>query len=172
MAKCILCEQECERHHPQGMDGYEVECQTCGRYFLASPEIFEAAYIKMPREKRSMISAYTRELFEQGKERPELGDDDLLASVIEEYENKTDDQRLENLILFLRKRSKEFGVAVDINEARDYPITYSLSKDGFSAILKVAKDRGLLEEGTAGLGGRLTEEGWKMGTRVMKASRA
>jgi hypothetical protein len=168
MAKCVLCEQESKRFKEQRSDGYAVECETCGRYFLDAPEIFEGGYINMPREKRAMISAYTRELFEQGKERPELEDDELLAGIIEEYEGKTDDQKLENFILFLRKRSKQFRDLVEVNKERYYPITYSLSEEGLLAILKLGKERGLLTEETPGTVIRLTEAGWKIGTNLIK----
>jgi hypothetical protein len=59
---CIICEKDAEKSGVQGKDGYLAECATCGKYFLGSPEIFEGSYTGMPREKRAMISAHTREL--------------------------------------------------------------------------------------------------------------
>lgn len=168
-AQCVLCEQESERSHEQGKDGYAVECDTCGKCFLGSPEIFEKGYIHMPRERRAMIFAYTRELFELGRERPEFGDDELLNDIIEDYEKKTSDQKLENLIFYIRKKTKQFGDDVPANAKRDYPITYSLSEEEFSAILRLAKERGLLTEGAKGLAVKLTEVGWRMSTKIMKA---
>ncbi len=68
---CILCEKDAEKSGVQGKDGYLGECATCGKYFLGSPELFEGSYIGMPREKRAMLSAYTRGRFERGEEPPD-----------------------------------------------------------------------------------------------------
>lgn len=166
-ALCVLCGQECDRFDESCKDGYAVRCDTCGAYFMGSPALFENEYASMPREKKAMISAYLRDLFECGKDRPELGDAELLEGIIKEYENKTVEQKLDNLLFVLRKRSKEFGAFVPVNEKRDYPITYSLGDQGFASILKLARDKGFLEEGATGIAGKLTEDGWRKGTEIM-----
>lgn len=170
-SKCILCEKDMEKSGISGRDGYLAECDTCGKYFLGSPEIFEGSYTHMPREKRRMISSYTRDLFECGEELPTLEDTDNLKDIITECENKTLDEKLENLIWYLRKKSDEYGDSVHWKIERDYPITYSLSPQGFEKIVHLARDKDLLViESRDSL--RLTEEGWKLGSKVMKNRRS
>jgi hypothetical protein len=167
---CILCERNAEKSHIQGKDGYLVECDTCGRYFLASPAIFEKDYTEMPRERRAMISAYTRDCFECSAETPELGDIDNMKEIIEENENKTLDDKLENLILYLRKKSSQFGDSVSYDAQKDYPITYSLSYQEFTRIRDIAIERDLLIWKARVTGLELTEAGWKMGAELMKST--
>ncbi len=165
--KCILCEEEAVKSSVQGKDGYSVICDICGRYFLGSPEIFEGSYTSMPREKRRMLQAYTRELFELGEEPPELGNPDELKDIITDYEGKTVDEKLDNLIWYLRKNSEEYGGSVPWKIERDYPITYSLSPQGFEKIVHLARDNDLLViESRDSL--KLTEEGWKLGTKLLE----
>lgn len=168
--KCILCEKNAQRSGVQGKDEYLAECTTCGKYFLGSPEIFEGSYTSMPREKRAMVSAYTRELFERGEEPPELGDSDALKEIIAKYENKTLDEKLENLIWYIRKKSSQFGDSVSWDAQKDYPITYSLSPEGFTKIRDLAIEKDLLDLPARGTGLKLKEDGWKMGTELMKSS--
>ncbi len=165
---CILCEKDAEKSGVQGKDGYLAECPTCGKYFLGSPEMFEGSYTGMPREKRTMISAYTRERFERGEEPPEFGDSDALKEIITEYENKTLDEKLENLIWYIRKKSPQFGDSVSWDARKDYPITYSLSPEGFTKIRDLAMKKDLLDWPARGAGLKLKEEGWTLGKKLME----
>lgn len=170
ISKCILCEKDAEKSSVQGKDGYLAECATCGKYFLGSPELFEGSYTGMPREKRAMLSAYTREHFERGEELPELEDANALKEIITQYENKTLDEKLENLIWYIRKKSPQFGDSISWDAQKDYPITYSLSPQGFTKIRDLAINKDLLDWPARSTGLKLTEEGWKMGTELMKSS--
>ncbi len=167
---CILCEKNAQRSGVQGKDGYLAECATCGKYFLGSPELFEPSYTGMPREKRAMLSAYTRNLFERGGEPPEFGDNNVLKVIITEYESKTLDEKLKNLIWYIRKKSHQFGESVSWNAEKDYPITYSLSPQEFTRIRDLAIEKDLLLCKARGAGLELTEKGFKMGTELMKSS--
>ncbi len=164
---CILCEKDAEKSGVQGKDGYLAECAICGKYFLASPELFEGSYTGMPREKRAMLSAYTRERFEHGGEPPELGDPDLLKDIITEYENKTAGEKLKNLVWYIRKKSPQFGDSVSLDAEKDYPITYSLSPQGFTEIHNNPIGQKLIEPTESGF--KLTEEGWTLGTELMES---
>lgn len=169
--KCILCEKDAESTHIQGKDGYLAECAVCGKYFLASPELFKDSYTSWPKEKRTMLSAHTRNLFELGEEPPELESAGLWEKIITEYEFKTLDKKLENLIWYLRKKSKEYGDEVSFDQEKDYPITYSLSPDGFENIIQLAKDKGLLERPSKDPNLILREDGWKLGTELLKSKK-
>ena len=165
---CILCEKDAEKSGVQGKDGYLAECATCGKYFLGSPELFEGSYTGMPREKRAMLSAYTRERFERGENPPEFGDSNALREIITEYENKTLDEKLENLIWYIRKKSPQFGDRVSWDARKDYPITYSLSPEGFTKIRDLAMKKDLLDWPARGAGLKLKEEGWTLGKKLME----
>lgn len=166
-AICILCEKNAERSHIQGKDGYLVECEICGKYFLGSPVLFEGAYKILPREKRRMISAYTRELFEKGENPPEFGDPDELKKVINVYENKTQEEKLNNLVLFLMKKSSQFDDLVSWEPEKDFPIIYSLSSQQFSELINEITKRNFLTK-ESGNSGKLTEKGWNFGKELKK----
>ena len=171
--KCILCEKEArvEAGQKEGktMDAIFVNCETCKKYYLDAPDLHGQE--KMPREKRRMLSAYTREQFELGKEPPEIGDPDTLTDIIAKYEGKTLDEKLENLIWYLRKESDEYGDSVSWNIERDCPITYSLSPQGFEKIVHLARDNGLLIMVSRD-SLKLTEEGWELGSKLMEKREA
>jgi len=114
-----------------------------------------------------MLSAYTRERFELGEEPPELGDPKNLEEIIAEYKNKTAGEKLKNLVWYIRKKSPQFGDSVSLDAEKDYPITYSLSLEGFTEILRNPIGRQLIEPTESGL--KLTEEGWTLGTELMES---
>ena len=112
---CYLCEGNATIRSAgsEEKDANFVECKICRNYYLASPPIYEVEYReKLPSEKKAMLSAYTREQYELGKEPPELGDPDTLMDIITHHENKTLDEKLDNLIWYLRKNSKEYGLSL------------------------------------------------------------
>ena len=169
---CYLCDGKATIHSAldEGKDANFVECETCGKYYFDEPPIYEVEYReKLPSEKKAMLSAYTREQYELGKEPPELGDPDTLKATISFYENKTIDEKVENLIWYLRKNSKEYGDAVPWEAEKDYPITYSFGSEGFMNIRNLAIEKGLVvqPEGS-GVGLRLKEDGFRWGTELME----
>ena len=165
-AFCILCKKNAEKAHIPGRHGYFIKCDICGEYFLASPEIFESSYTAMPREKRTMISSYTRDCFEHSKEPPQLEDSGYLKGIITDYENKALDDKVKNLILYVRKKSPQYGYNVLLEADKDYPITYSLGPEGFTEILNNAIEQMLIKSIESGF--ELTEQGWTLGTELLE----
>jgi hypothetical protein len=165
-AICILCEKNAEKAHIPDKVGYFIKCDICGEYFLASPEIFQSSYTNLPREKRAMISSYTRDCFEHSKEPPQLEDAGYLSGIITEYENKTLDDKVKNLILFIRKKSPQYGYNVLLEEEKDYPITYSVDPEGFRGILNSAIEQRLVKSVESGI--ELTDQGYSMGTELLE----
>lgn len=163
--RCILCEKDANVG-ASGRDAIFVQCETCGKYYLGAPDMFRGDYEEMPREKRAMLSAYTREKSELREEPPELGDADALEGIIAEYENKSDDEKFENLIWYIRNESSQFGDSVPLDAEKDYPITYSLSSEGFTEILNNAIEQKLVEPIESDF--KLTERGWRRGTELME----
>jgi len=165
-AICILCEKNAEKAHIPGKVGYFIKCNICGEYFLASPEIFESSYSTLPGEKRAMISSYTRDCFEHRKEPPQLEDAGYLKGIITEYENKTIDDRVKHLIMYIRRKSPQYGDSVLLEAEKDYPITYSMGPEGFTEIINNAIEQGLIKSIAAGF--ELTEQGRKLGTELLE----
>ncbi|NIO49385.1 MAG: hypothetical protein GTN73_08145 [Candidatus Aminicenantes bacterium] len=165
-ATCILCEKNAEKAHIPGKVGYFIKCGTCGEYFLASPEIFQSSYTNLPREKKAMISSYTRDCFEHGKEPPQLEDAGYLRGIITEYENKTVDDRVKHLIMYIRKKSPQYGYNVLLEAEKDYPITYSMGPEGFTEIINDAIEQGLIKSIESGF--ELTEKGYSLGTELLE----
>ncbi|NIM58148.1 MAG: hypothetical protein GTO16_04290 [Candidatus Aminicenantes bacterium] len=165
-AICVLCEKFAEKAHIPDKVGYFIKCDACGEYFLASPEIFESSYATLPREKRTMISCYTRDCFEHRREPPQLEDAGYLTGIITEYEHKTIDDKLKNLIFYIRKKSAQSGDRVFLEARKDYPVTYSLGPEGFAEILNNAIEQRLIKSTETGF--ELTEQGWKLGTELFE----
>jgi len=166
--KCILCEKDANVG-ASGRDADFVECETCKKYYLGSPTMFRSDYEEMPREKRAMLSAYTREKSELRAEPPELGDADALEGIITEYETKSDDEKLENLIWYIKNDSSQFGDSIPLDAEKDYPITYSLSSEGFIEILNNAIEQRLVEPIESDF--KLTERGWRRGLELVEERR-
>jgi len=166
--KCILCGRIAEISKVQGWGEYSVECDTCNKY--SYDNFFERAYTSMGEEKRAMFSAYTRECFERKKDPPILGNPDFLKEKIGEYKNKTIGEKLNNLLLYLKKKSSHLGDCVTWDEKKDYPITYSPNPQEFIKILDLAMQRNLLYWRARGAGLELLGDGWEMAERLEKES--
>ncbi len=165
--RCILCERNSNVESVSGRDAIFVRCETCGKYQLGEPSESVRYYREeVQREKKAMLSAYTRERFEQGGEPPMLGYPHALEGIIAEYENKSDNEKLENLIWYIKKESSQFGDSVPLDAVKDYPITYSLSHEGFTEVLNNAIEQNLVEPIESDF--KLTEQGWRRGTELME----
>ena len=99
----------------------------------------------------------------------EIGDPDTLTATISFYENKTLVEKVENLLWYLRKNSKEYGDAVPWEAEKDYPITYSFGSEGYMKIRDLTIEKGYVEPPEArGVGLRLTEDGFRLGTELLE----
>jgi len=167
--ECILCGRIAEVNRPDvGKGEYSVECDTCKNY--SYDNLFKSAYVSMEEDKRAMLSAYTRECFELGVEPPKLGDPDHLQDQIEKYKNKTIEEKLDNLILYLKKKSSYLGDSVAWDEKKDYPITYSPNPKEFTKIRYLAKERNLLYCRSRDSGLELSGDGWEMAKKIEKVA--
>jgi len=164
--ECILCSRIAEVSKVPGWGEYSVECATCGNYTY--DDFFKTAYTSIEKDKRAMISAYTRECFELGMEPPKLGNPDHLKEKIEEYKNKTIEEKLDNLILYLKKKSSYLGDCVAWDEKKDYPITYSPYPQEFTKIRNLAKERNLLYWKSRDSGLELSGEAWELAEKLEK----
>lgn len=106
--RCILCGKIAEISRILGKDESSVKCDTCGIYI--HDNFFRDSYLKLPEYERAMISAYTRECYERREETPKLADPDHSKEIIVNYKNKTLDEKLDNLILYLKKSPDIFEI--------------------------------------------------------------
>jgi len=166
--KCILCEANVDISKIPGKHEYSVECSTCGNYIYEG--FFEQSYLTLPKEERAMISAYTRESFEYNEDLPKLSNPDSLSDINAKYKNKTIEEKLDNLILYLKKKSSYLGDNVAWDEKKDYPITYSPNPQEFIKIRDLAKQRNLLYWRSRDSGLELSGDGWEMAEKLKKES--
>lgn len=160
---CIFCSQRAKNFRRiKPPDGYYLECEICGRY--ESDDLDDEEFKRLSKEDKAMISAFTRELSEYDASAPEinaLDEEGQLEKVIERYKKKTIMDKLDNLILYIGRKSHYFGQPLKIHGEIEYPITYSIDKEEFDNIFNQAMGVGLLELPTSGGNAKLTWKGWE-----------
>jgi hypothetical protein len=163
---CILCGNEVKDYHRiAGTERYQAECDICGKYISSS--FGNLGLNALPAEDKAMLTAYTRELFENNAPEPEL---DILAEqnqlniIIQSYKQKSINDKVENLIRFFAKKTNYFGKEVIIDFFKDYPITYSNKLNEIENIFFLCVDLNLIKN-VPGLSDNkqpasLTLQGW------------
>jgi len=146
METCVLCNTEID--HIQGirdMDAYRADCPVCGRYILDGTKSEELQ--QMSKDDKAMLSAYVREVNEFGPGECDLSgfDEDQINNIIEQYKKKSLEDKLNNFIRYLMKKTEYFGQEITIDFNIDYPITFSTNPDEFSNIFDAVKDMGFIE---------------------------
>lgn len=140
LPNCILCNHEAKDYSKQsGTEIYLIECKICGRYKSTSFNDLSLKVLSVA--EKTMLSAYTRELYEYNEPIPELhvlDDQNQIKNIIERYGKKTVVEKLDNLILYVGKKSHYFGEALQIHGESDYPVTYSIKKEEFDKIKEQA----------------------------------
>lgn len=164
---CLLCRNIAEVSRPDSNKGeYLVECDICKNYVYDI--FFKNAYLALSDHDRAMISAYTRQLFESGEEPPLLRDPDQFIDIIEINKKMTIDNKLNNLILYIKKKSNFLGDEIPWDAKLDYPITYSPNSDESLNIRDLAKRKGLLYRKSRDAGEELSGEGWQKAESLEK----
>lgn len=159
---CVLCNQRATS--VQGIEKttlYYLECKVCGRY--KSDDFNDQGFKVLSEEDRAMISAYTRERYEYDAPPPELhilDNENQLEKIIERYKKKTIIEKLDNLILYVGRKSNYFGKRLHLHGETDYPITYSVNGEEFDNIKNQALRAGYLKQPTSGGNAELAWEGW------------
>jgi len=142
---------------------YYLECEICGTYKSASFND-ETAFNRMTSDQKAMISAYTRELHEHEAPTPELDtldNEGQIEKIIERYKKKTVLEKFNNLVLYVGRKSKYFGISLFLNGEKDYPITYSENRIEFENIKNQAFAAKYFTLPTSGGNIILTWEGWQ-----------
>jgi len=161
---CILCNKPSEEsQRVSNSEIYYLRCKICGRYRSGS-FIDETTFRTMASDKKAMISAYTRELYELNAPMPELhtlDNENQIDVITERYEKKTIIEKLNNLILYVGRKSRYFGEPLHVHGENDYPITYSVSIVEFENIRNQAYAAKYFLLPVSGGNVTLTWEGWK-----------
>lgn len=163
----MLCDQESRSYEKiSGTELYHLECDTCGRYSAGS---FEDLGLKgMSPEDRAMLSAYTRELYEHGEDEAELQnlDGQQTERILERYRKKSLNDKLNNLIQYIAKKTTYFGEQIELDYRKDCPITYSKNVHEFANIFILTKNLEFIDcnvvDGTTEQYIKLTAPGWAM----------
>lgn len=167
---CEFCNQAVTSFRRLDIERYSVECKICGRYESSHFEDLE--YKTYPKEKKAMISAYTRELFEYNSPKPVLHtlSENQIENILERYQKKTIHEKLDRLIQYAEKKSSYFGENIKsrIDSSKDYPVTYSKNIWEFKNIFNQARKVGLLQsESRDHLA--LTWAGWQRAEEIKEA---
>jgi nucleoside 2-deoxyribosyltransferase len=170
---CVLCNHPLQDIQSQsGTALYSCKCEVCGQYYLE--EFYESRFRSLPSEERAMLSAYTRELFEHNSQIPHLPNLEIAGQVegiIESYKKKTVFDKLDNLILYIARRSHYFREALKTSKETDYPITYSYGPLEFAKIFNYAKEAGYIKFPEVGPGANteLDMKGWEKAEKLREA---
>jgi len=167
---CEFCNQAVTSFRSLDLERYSVECKICGRYESSHFEDLE--YKTYPEEKKAMISAYTRELFEYNSPKPVLHtlSENQIENIIERYQKKTIHEKLDRLIQYAEKKSSYFGenIKSSIDSSKDYPVTYSKNIWEFKNIFDQARKVGLLQSASRDHLA-LTWAGWQRAEEIKEA---
>lgn len=160
---CILCNQSAREFQRESRsEVYFLYCTICGKYKSASFND-ETTFSRMTQNKKAMLSAYTRELYEYDSPTPELhtlSDQNQIDKIIQRYSKKTVIEKLNNLVLYVGKKTQYFGEPLHIHGENDYPITYSLNREEFENIKNQAFAAHFFRQPTSGGNVILTWDGW------------
>jgi len=103
LPNCVLCNQQAKDFQKESNSSiYFIECKICGQY--KSEGLYDERFKRFSNEKRAMLSAYTRELYEYNSPTPELhvlNEKGQIEKIIERYKKKTVIEKLSNLILYV-----------------------------------------------------------------------
>jgi len=143
--KCSLCEKEGAKESPvSGEDATLINCEVCGNYEIDG--FFREAYEQKDTLEKAKYFAFTREIFEFGDELPKIGDPAKMESLVEPYASKTTDEKIDNMLLYVKKRSKFLGESVEWDDEINYPITYSPNPIETKELRDHAREIGLIRE--------------------------
>lgn len=170
---CSLCSRPLQ--DIQGLPGTTLKsykCEVCGRYILE--DFYKRRFEALPSEDKAMLSAYMRELIEHDANIPHLPNLDeqgQIEAIIESYKKKTIFEKLDNLILYVAKKSHYFGEPLKTHKEIDYPITYSKNHLEFEKIFKYALEAGYLKfpETEASANTELSMKGWERAERLLES---
>jgi nucleoside 2-deoxyribosyltransferase len=124
---------------------------------------------------RAMLSAYTRELYEHDSPIPDLAALDTegqIERIIEKFKKKTVFEKLDNLILYLGKKSHFFGEPLFTDKLTDFPLTYSNNDREFEKMFQYAISvRYISHPGPQGGGGNtvLEMKGWERAEKLLES---
>lgn len=172
METCVLCNTKINTEGIGVVDTYRAHCPVCGRYIL---DVLGSIVLRsMSKDDKAMLSAYVREINEFGSGECRLLDFDepQMSDIIEQYKKKSLEDKVNNFIKYLMKKTEYFGQEIKIDFNTDYPITYSINADEFANIFDAAQDMGLIECQIV-MGGEqyptLSITGWEKYEEIKKA---
>jgi nucleoside 2-deoxyribosyltransferase len=137
-------------------------------------DFFKRRFEALPSEDRAMLSAYMRDLFEHDANiphLPNLDEQNQIEGIIESYKKRTVFEKLDNLILYVERKSHYYGEPLKTIKEIDYPITYSKNNLEFAKIFQYAMEAGYFKSPEAGASANteLSMNGWERAERLLES---
>ncbi len=171
---CILCGEVLRVYeHLQGTERYSAECNKCGKFWSAS--FNDTSLGAMTDDDRAMLSAFKRELYEHESPVPNLDtldNEEHIVNIVARYNQKSINEKLDNLVWFLAKQTKYFGDEVDLDLNTDQPITFSKNRFELENIYNLGKELGRYSSHSmigSVLPTKVTGDGWAKFEEFKKA---
>lgn len=156
---CVLCNKPLTlRSGLQNSSKYKATCKACGVYISEGLEDLDLN--RLPDATKAMLSSYTRFCLENSAAPPDFCsiDEPTLKGIITFYKNKSLDEKLNNLIVYIGNKSPYYGANIEITSEFDYPLTFSPNREECERILIQAETFGLISSPASRL---LTWDGWR-----------
>lgn len=157
MPNCPVCQSQNIQlsEMPSGRDVIDVNCSLCGDYTITGT----AAAINLDNiAPRWQISAAIRNRYENG-ERTELDSENIITLVESTYFPKEPLEYIDQLLLYVYKKTSQIGQSVELREHSDFPAIKAINIDQFTYIAQKARDLNFLERD--GSRDRLSIKGWQ-----------
>lgn len=142
--KCFLCEKECEVNRNNLERRIYVKCQTCGEYGLTE-EASDYVNSEIEKDKKWILSALLRQKTETGNPLLEILTKDIVEMLntakIPEYPL----DKMNKILLYIHKKTSEFGKSVEIEVETDYPIFFAKSEQELSNMIEALREKGFLK---------------------------
>jgi hypothetical protein len=154
--RCPVCRKNFRQAQTiRGHDGFRVDCELCGIYEISHQVV--AALRREGTDVRQYLTAHLRQAYEiDGRVLRLDGEVKELADL---HRHSSVYQKVDKLLRFIARRTKEPGDQVELKPDRDYPLIDAISPQSFIYFLDHLEKRELIERKSPQTP-RLTVKGW------------
>lgn len=153
--KCILCDRVIASTDLGTGAIYRYRCDACGEVHITGDRTIVRKY----QSDLYLISGYTRERTEHNKPPVELDSSNTIKRLLDSLRiPRSPSEKMDRMLLYLKKHSDYSGDTVPIDSGKDYPIIYAKNAQEFNFILQALQESGYVNTGKGYL--RLTIKGF------------
>jgi nucleoside 2-deoxyribosyltransferase len=160
MKTCWICGGEFPKDWPMQSDNYDIDCRTCGAYFISGS--LNASKFPLPDAERYRFSYWCKQRQLDGRDPPKI-DDNNIAAIVAQLENPRPSSKADLLLISLSKLYPVPGSHVkSLDTFREYSLACARDGNELSYFLGVLLRRGLLKKAPGRDKERIeiTEDGW------------